>query len=60
MKAWRGTGFAAHNAISGWFNHERSIRKKTNRLECNLFGSGASGMRKGFAELDAAIAAAAS
>lgn len=58
LKDCRGTGWAAHNAVSGWINHNRSLRQTTSRFESNLFGSGANLMAKGFSELDKVIAQA--
>lgn len=38
---WRGTAWAAYNAITEYADHHRSIRKNTDPFEAKLLGSGA-------------------
>ena len=58
LSGWRGTAWAAHNAVTEFHNHHSNIRKTTDRFENNLIGSGANGMSRGIAELDRLIVAA--
>jgi phage/plasmid-like protein (TIGR03299 family) len=59
LEGWRGTAWAAFNAVTEFADHHRSLRSSTDPFEANLIGSGALLKDKGLKVINQVISEAA-